>query len=119
MIRLSTLASVGLFATGLAIFPVSVFAQPNAATGVEKKAPVAAPMAGHDTKPIAAGKEALGKDAAKPAPIAKDAAKSGIAKDGIAKDGTAKATTNVGTNAGPNLGTNPGASTGTPAKVGG
>ena len=82
---------------------MSVFAQPNAATGVDKKAPIAAPVTGHDTKPIAAGKEALSKDAAKPAPIAKDAAKAGIAKDG-----TAKATTAT-----------PSTSTGTPAKVGG
>ena len=50
MTRLMTLASTGLFATGLAIFPVSVFAQPNAATGTDTKAQAAAPVAGHDAK---------------------------------------------------------------------
>jgi hypothetical protein len=102
MKRLLTLASGGLFATGLAIFPVSVFAQPNAATGVEKKAPIAAPMAGHDMKSVPAGKEALSKDAAKPAPAIKDADKATTAKAGSVTTPAPVGTT-----------------TGTPAKVGG
>ncbi len=89
MTRLPTLATAGLFAAGLAIFPVSVFAQPNA------------PMAGHDTKSVPAGKQVLSKDAAKPAPASKDAAKAATAKDTTAKAGSAKAATS------------------TPAKVGG
>jgi hypothetical protein len=109
MKRLLTLASAGLFATGLAIFPVSVFAQPNAATGVEKKAPIAAQVTGHDMKSIPAGKEALSKDAAKAAPASKDAAKSATAKAGSVKAATAPA----------HGGTPVGSSTGTPAKVGG
>ena len=52
MKRLLTLASAGLFATGLAIFPVSVFAQPNATAGTDTKAQMTAPVAGHDAKTV-------------------------------------------------------------------
>ena len=132
MKRLLTLGSAGLLATGLAIFPVSVFAQPNAATaaaqpdaahvsaqpnaahapaqpnaatGADKKAPAVASVAGHDTKSIAAGKQASSKEAVKPTPASKDAAKATTAKAGSAKAATS-----------PVPGSAP---TGNPAKVGG
>jgi len=79
MTRLLTLASTGLFAAGLAIFPVSVFAQPNAATGTDTKPATTAPVAGHDAKttaPVAAHdtKAAMpAKDAAKGAAVVKPA----------------------------------------------
>lgn len=51
MNRLLTLASSSLFATGLAILPVSVFAQPNATSGTDAKAGIpAAQVSGHDAK---------------------------------------------------------------------
>jgi hypothetical protein len=79
MTRLLTLASTGLFAAGLAIFPVSVFAQPNAATGTDTKPAATAPVAGHDVKttaPVTAHdtKAAMpAKDAAKGAAVVKPA----------------------------------------------
>lgn len=79
MTRLLTLASTGLFAAGLAIIPVSVFAQPNAATGTDTKPATTAPVAGHDVKttaPVAAHdtKAAMpAKDAAKGAAVVKPA----------------------------------------------
>ncbi len=116
MKRLLTLASTGLFATGLAILPVSVYAQPNAVTtpapvvspvvSHETKPthpPVVSPAVSHDTKAMPAGKQALSKDAAKPATDTKDATKAATAKAGSAKVATTPA----------------GATTGTPAKVGG
>ena len=51
MNRFLTLASSSLFATGLAILPVSVFAQPNATPGNDAKAGTpTAQVTGHDTK---------------------------------------------------------------------
>lgn len=96
MKRILTLASAGLVATGLAMFPVSVFAQPNAVTGADTKAPATAPVSGHDAKSTDAGKTAV-KDKAG----MKDAVKADTAKSSSAKVGTAPATT------------------GTPAKTGG
>lgn len=106
MKRLLTLASAGLFATGLAIFPVSVFAQSNAPATSDTKAQTTAPVTGHDAKPVPAGKEAAGKDATKPATVSpaavsKDATKAATAKAGSVKVGTTPAPTS------------------TPAKVGG
>ena len=109
MKRLLTLASAGLFATGLAIFPVSVFAQPNATAGTDTKAQMTAPVAGHDAKTVPShdakvvptGKEAASQDAAKAKPPTKDADKAGIATSGSVKAVT------------------PAAPTSTPAKVGG
>ena len=93
MKRLLTLASAGLFATGLAIFPVSVFAQPNATVGTDTKTQTTAPVTGHDSKPVPAGKEASGKDAAKTPAVIKDAAKADAAKAGSVKTGTTPAPT--------------------------
>ena len=125
MKRLLTLASAGLFATGLGIFPVSVFAQPNATAGTDTKAQVTAPVAGHDAKTVPShdakampshdakavpshdakavptGKEAASQDAAKAKPPTKDADKAGAATSGSVKAVT------------------PAAPASTPAKVGG
>ena len=74
MNRLLTLASTGLFATGLAILPLSV----NAATVTETKAPVTAPVAVTETKaPVTA--PVTGPDG-KAAPVVKS--------DTTAKDAT-------------------------------
>ena len=63
MNRLLTLASTGLFATGLAILPLSV----NAATVTETKPPVTAPVAGPDGKAAPVVKsDTTAKDATKP-----------------------------------------------------
>ena len=63
MNRLLTLASTGLFATGLAILPLSV----NAATATETKPPVTASVAGPDGKAAPVVKpDTVAKDAPKP-----------------------------------------------------
>ena len=56
MNRLLTLASSGLFATGLMILPVTVFAQPNASTGASTGTTagvVTSATGGHDVKATA------------------------------------------------------------------
>jgi hypothetical protein len=73
MKRLLTLASTGLFATGLAVLPVTVFAQPGPTPGTDAKPGTAAHAMTNDTK-------------------ASDA-KMGDAKTGDAKMGDAKAVT--------------------------
>lgn len=111
MKRLLTLASAGLFATGLAIFPVSVFAQPNAATGTDTKAQTTVPVTGHDAKQVPASKAALSKDAAKSPAVSKDADKVDAAKAGSVKAGSTAAPISTSTPAS--------TPTSTPAKVGG
>ena len=111
MKRLLTLASAGLFATGLAIFPVSVFAQSNAPATSDTKAQTTAPVTGHDAKPVPAGKEAAGKDATKPATVSPAA----VSPAAVSKDATKAATAKAGS---VKVGTTP-APTSTPAKVGG
>lgn len=87
MNRLLTLASTGLFATGLAILPLSV----NAATATETKAPVTAPVAGAD------GKAA---PVAKPVTVAKDATKPNTATTAPATTAPATAATTAPATAG-------------------
>ncbi len=99
MNRLLTLASTGLFAAGLAILPVSVYAATSGDTNAPgTNAPVTASVG--KVAPVVKGDTAA-KDAAKPAPT-------GTAKAGTALTGTAK----VGSTQTP-------AHSAPPAKVGG
>lgn len=96
MNRIPTLASAVLFAAGLAIFPVNVFAQPNVPSGVDMKT--------HPTVPAAKTADKANVKPATGATVAgKDATKSSVAKSSTAKATTIPAPT----------------TTGTPAKVGG
>ncbi|GEM_PF-2493303 len=65
MNRFLTLASTGLFATGLAILPVSAFAQSNAPVGADAKATTTTGVVGSTTMPHKAD---AGKVVAAPAP---------------------------------------------------
>ena len=110
MTRLLTLASTGLFAAGLAIIPVSVFAQPNAATGTDTKPATTAPVAGHDVKttaPVAAH------DTKATAPVAGHDAKTAMPAKDAAKGAAVVKPADTKTSA-----VKP-ATAGTPAKVGG
>ena len=77
MNRLLTLATTGLFVAGLAILPVSVYAQPNGTvgtTGTEMKADAktgSAAVVSHDSKTAKPASVATG--TTKAAPVAHDA----------------------------------------------
>ena len=99
MNRLLTLASTGLFAAGLAILPVSVYAQPNAAatgttSGTTTSGPAAstdmkttAPVVGQGAKAAPAVKGAAGKDVPKDRTSSRDAGKTHATKSAPAKVG--------------------------------
>lgn len=76
MNRFLTLASGGLFVTGLAILPISAFAQPSgndAKADIKPVAPTAQPMSNPAMQPMGnAATKPLGSTAVKiPAPVAK------------------------------------------------
>ena len=119
MNRLLTLASTGLFAGGLAILPVSVFAQPSSAAGTDGKTGTTTQVTGQDgkTAPVAHGTVMAapshdtklmhkGKEITKEKASAKESM-----KDKTAKASTVKATT-------VKAGTAAGGPAGTPAKTG-
>ena len=92
MNRFLTFASTGLFATGLAILPVSAFAQSTPPTGVDTKSTTATGVVGSTAMPHKAD---AGKVVAAPAPSihATDAKgdKAGAKAAGSAKVSTAPA----------------------------
>ena len=66
MKRLLTLTTTGLFATGLAVLPVTVFAQPTATPGTDAKSSTASHSMPSDAKSMPATKDGTaGKDSAK------------------------------------------------------
>ena len=66
MKRLLTLATTGLFATGLAVLPVTVFAQPSATAGTDAKVTTAPHGVTNDAKVAPGNKDNLAtKDSAK------------------------------------------------------
>jgi hypothetical protein len=66
MKRLLTLAATGMFATGLAVLPVTVFAQPSATVGTDAKPTTSTHTVTNDAK-VAPGNKDAGatKDSAK------------------------------------------------------
>jgi hypothetical protein len=86
MKRLLTLATTGFLATGLAVLPVTVFAQPSATMGTDAKATTPSHSATSDSKVAPANKDSV---------ATKDSAKATGPKLGTAPTGsTAKTTGN-------------------------
>jgi hypothetical protein len=66
MKRLLTLATTGMFATGLAVLPVTVFAQPSATVGADVKASTSSHSVTSDAKVAPGNKDSVAtKDSAK------------------------------------------------------
>lgn len=97
MNRFLTLASTGLFATGLAILPVSAFAQANvsgtAAAGVDSKSTTTTGVVGSTVMPLKADAGKVVTAPASPATDAKTGAKAGVTA------GAAAGSTTMGTTA--------------------
>ncbi len=68
MKRLLTLATAGMFTTGLAVLPLTAFADSNMATGSDAKSAPAAHATTTDTKTAPASKDATATDAGKAKP---------------------------------------------------
>jgi hypothetical protein len=101
MKRLFTLATTGLFATGLAVLPATVFAQPAATAGTDAKPGTSSHSVTGDAKVAPVHKDAGAtkdatkdamKDATKDATATKDPAKVGAPKPGAAPAGAAAKT---------------------------
>jgi hypothetical protein len=84
MKRLLTLATTGLFATGLAVLPVTVFAQPTATPGTDAKSATASHSMPSDAKMTPATKDGT---------AGKDTSKVTGSKSGTAPAGSAAKTT--------------------------
>jgi hypothetical protein len=84
MKRLLTLATTGLFATGLAVLPVTVFAQPTATPGTDAKSATTSHSMPSDAKTTPATKDGTAN---------KDAGKMTGSKSGTAPAGSAAKTT--------------------------
>jgi hypothetical protein len=84
MKRFSTLATTGLFAAGLAVLPVTVFAQSTPTTGTDGKASATSHSMPGDAKTVPANKDGM---------ATKDPAKTTGSKSGTAPSGSVAKTT--------------------------